>query len=67
MARRRGVAVTSPEHSAVGDSQCDGFMEFAVRTAEETVRTSKLDSEARISQKIEHRPQGNAMVDETRS
>ena len=52
VARLRGDAVTIPEHSAVGDSQGNGFIERAVRTVEEMVRTLKLDLETRISQKM---------------
>ena len=52
VARLRGDAVTIPEHSAVGDSQGNGFIERAVRTVEEMVRTLKLDLETRISQKL---------------
>ena len=52
VARLRGDAVTIPEHSVVGDSQGNGFIERAVRTVEETVCTLKLDLETRISQKL---------------
>ena len=52
VARLRGDAVTILEHSAVGDSQGNGFIERAVRTVEEMVRTLKLDLETRISQKL---------------
>ena len=53
LARLRGDAVTVPEHPAVGDSQGYNFIERAVRrTVEEMVRPSKLDLEARISQKL---------------
>ena len=42
VARMRGDAVTTSEHSAVGDSQGNGFIKRAVRTAEEEmVRTLK--------------------------
>ena len=43
VARMRGDAVTTSEHSAVGDSQGNGFIERAVRTTEEVVRTLKLN------------------------
>ena len=43
VARMRGDAVTTSEHCAVGDFQGNGFIERAVRTAEEMVRTLKLD------------------------
>ena len=52
VARMRGDAVTISEHSAVGDSQGNGFIERAVRTVEEMVRTLKLDLEARISETL---------------
>ena len=57
VARMRGDAVTISEHSAVGDSQGNGFIERAVRTVEEMVRTLKLDLEARNSEtlKITHK------------
>ena len=57
VARMRGDAVTISEHSAVGDSQGNGFIERAVRTVEEMVRTLKFDLEAHISEtlKITHK------------
>ena len=56
VARNRGDAVTISEHSAVGDSQGNGFIERAVRTVEEMLRTLKLDLESRVSEtlKITH-------------
>ena len=50
LARLRGDTV--PKHPAVGDSQGNNFIERAVRTVEEMVRSLKLDLEARISQKL---------------
>ena len=50
VARFRGDAVAILQHSAVGDSQGNGFIVRAVRTVEEMVRTLKVDLEARISQ-----------------
>ena len=52
LARLRRDAVTVPKHRAVGDSQENIFIERAVRTVEEMVRSLKLDPEARISQKL---------------
>ena len=53
VAKMRGDSTTVLEHSLVGDSQGNGFIERGVRTIEEMVRTIKLDLEARLSQKIE--------------
>ena len=57
VARMRGDVVTISEHSAVGDSQGNGLIERAVRTVKGTVRTLKLDLEARVSEtlKITHK------------
>ena len=57
VARVRGDVVTISEDSAVGDSQGNGVIERAVRTVEGTVRTLKLDLEARVSEtlKITHK------------
>ena len=52
VARVRGDAVTISEHCAVGDSRGNDFIERAVRTVEEMLRTSKLDLEARISETL---------------
>ena len=52
LARMWRDAVTVPKHRAVGDSQENNFIERAVRTVEEMVRSLKLDLEARISQKL---------------
>ena len=57
-ARLWSDASTIPEHLAAGDWRGSGFIEPAVKTVEEVVRTRKLDVEARISQNlnITHRP-----------
>ena len=57
VARMRGDPVAISENSAVGDSQGNGFIERALRTVEEMVRTLKLDLEARVSEafKITHK------------
>ena len=65
VARMRGDAVTISDHSAVGDSQGNGFIERAVRTVEEMVRTLKLDLEARISETPEAYSQSDSAVDRT--
>ena len=51
-ARMRGDAVTISEHSAVGDSRGNGFIERAVRMSRRWVRTLKLDLEGRISETL---------------
>ena len=55
--RMREDAVTISEHSAVGDSQGNGFIGRAVRTVKEMVRTLKLELGARVSDsfKITHK------------
>ena len=63
VARRRGDAVTISEHSPVGDSQGNGFIERAVRTVERMVRTLKLDLEARISETLKITHKVISMVD----
>ena len=65
VAHMRGDAVTISEHSAVGDSQGNDFIERAVRTVEEMERTSKLDLDSLISQNPEDYSRSDFVVDRT--
>ena len=57
------VARVRRDAAAVGDSQSNGFIERAVRTVEEMVRTLKLDLEARISETLKITHKSGSVVD----
>ena len=52
VARKRGDLPTVIESSPVGESQSNGFIERAVRSVEEMVRTHKLALESRLGERI---------------
>ena len=65
VARMRGDAMKILERCAAGDSPGNGFLDRAVRTAEEMVRTLKRDLETRTE--IEHHRQRDSKVLRRRS
>ena len=52
VARLRGDLPTVLEASLVGDSQSDRFVERAVRSIEEMVRTHKIALEGKIGEEV---------------
>ena len=52
VARLRGDLPTVLEASPVGDSQSNGFVERAVRSVEEMIRTHKIALEAKVGEKL---------------
>ncbi len=53
VARVRGDLPTVLETSPPGESQSNGYIERAVRSLEDMIRTHKLDLEARMGEKVE--------------